>query len=400
MSTLAPNRGSPTYREALAVRPFRLLLASHGLATMAQLMLTLGLGLEVHDRTGSALGTSVSIALGLAPYVVCSGAAGALADRWSRSTASAVSAAFRAALAISLVVALATEAPTRLLVTLVTLTAIAATIAYPALAAATVQSVADRELPTANTLVTGAENSLWIAGPGVVGLLTLLGLGPAAVVGAAAALLALATLCASAATLPRPERTPQSATNGPLAGLLVCVQRSDVRRPMAVAIISNFLYGYLVVHVMLVSGGSLNSAFAVGAFAALPFANRLTGSMPPRATLAVVMGAFAGAALILGLAGAGPDGVLAISIAGSASLVSEVIAVTMLQRAAPKEVMARLFGVYDQLNVGAIVLGTMLAGPLSVALGAGQALAVVAAACLAGSTAALASPSTGQKPNP
>jgi MFS family permease len=389
MSALAPPRGSPTYREALAVRPFRLLLASHGLATTAQLMLTLALGLAVHERTGSALGTSASIALGFAPYVLCSGAAGALADRWSRSTALAGSAALRATLALVLVLALATNAPSRLLVAVVAATAIAATIGYPALAAATVQSVDDRELPAANTLVTGAENSLWIAGPGIVGVLTVLGLGPASVIGVAAVLLVLATLCASAARLPRPVRVKESETSGALAGVLLCVRGKDVRRPMLVAILSNFLYGYLVVHLMLVSGGSLNGAFAAGAFAALPVANRLTGLMPPRPTLAVVMVTFTAAAMVLACLGARPAGVVAIAVAGAASLLSEVIAVTMLQRSAPKEAMARLFGVYDQLNVGAIVLGSMLAGPLSVALGDDAALAVVAAACLVVASAAL-----------
>jgi MFS family permease len=395
MSVLAANR-APTYREAMALRPFRLLLASHGLATTAQLMLTLALGIAVHERTGSALGTSASVAVGFAPYVLCSGAAGALADRWSRSTALAGSAAVRTVLAVTLVVALATDAPTRLLVSMVAATAIAATLGYPALAAATVQSVPDRELPAANTLVTGAENSLWIAGPGIVGVLSLLGLGPASIIGVAAVLLVLATLCASAAPLPRPARVKKS-VSGPHSVVLLVVQGRDVRRAIVLTVLSNFLYGYLVVHVLLVSSGSLNSAFAVGAFVAMAVANRLAGTMHPWPVLAIVMATFTGAAAVLGVVGTGTDGMLAIAVAGSASLVSEVIAVTLLQRAAPEEMMARLFGVYDQLNVGAIALGSMLAGPLSTALGLSTALVAVAAACLVGASAALVSPLTDRR---
>jgi MFS family permease len=81
------------------VRQFRLQLASHSLATTAQLQLTLALGLVVLDRTGSAPGTSVSVALGFVPYAVCSGAAGVIADRWSRSATLAASAALCGGLA-------------------------------------------------------------------------------------------------------------------------------------------------------------------------------------------------------------------------------------------------------------------------------------------------------------
>jgi MFS family permease len=372
--------GAPTYRDALAVRPLRLLLASHALATTGQLLLTLALGLAVLDRSGSAPGTSLSVALGLVPYVVCSGAAGVVADRWSRSAVLAGSAAVRCGLAAGFVLAIATGAPTWLLVAVVVASSVAATVGYPALAAATVQCVPDRELPPANALVTGAENALWIAAPGILGALTLLGLGPAGVTAVASLLLAAGAICAYAAPLPRLSAATSATT--PFAGVLLVVRIARVRRPMLVAILSNLLYGYLVVHLILVSGSSLNAAFAAGAFMALAFAHRLAGTVRPSTMLVGAMAAFAGAVGVLGLTGAGAAGMFAIALAGAASLVSEVLAVTLLQRAAAEEVVARLFGVYDQLNVGAIALGTLLAGPLATALGAGAALVVVAVTCL------------------
>ena len=71
----------------------------------------------------------------------------------------------------------------------------------------------------------------------------------------------------------------------------------------------------------------------------------------------------------------GPNraGIVLVALAGAGSLVAEVIAVTLLQRAVPGVVAARLFGVYDQLNVGAIALGSLLAGPLARWWGPGQA---------------------------
>ena len=220
-------------------------------------------------------------------------------------------------------------------------------------------------LPPANALVTGAENALWIAAPGILGALTLLGLGPAGVTAVASLLLATGALCAYAAPLPRPSATTSATT--PFAGVLLVVRHARVRRPMLVAILSNLLYGYLVVHLILVSGSSLNAAFAAGGFLALGFAHRLAGTVRPSTMLVGAMAAFAGAAGVLGLTGAGSAGMFAIALAGAASLVSEVLAVTLLQRAAAEDVVARLFGVYDQLNVGAIALGSLLAGPLATA---------------------------------
>ena len=74
-----------TFRSALAYRDFRLLLASEGLATIAAMMLGLAVGVEVLGRTGSGLWTSVTVSLGFLPYVILSGLAGVLADRYSRS---------------------------------------------------------------------------------------------------------------------------------------------------------------------------------------------------------------------------------------------------------------------------------------------------------------------------
>ena len=77
---------------------------------------------------------------------------------------------------------------------------------------------------------------------------------------------------------------------------------------------------------------------------------------------------------------------------------------TLLQRAAPDELVARVFGVYDQLNVGAIAVGSLIAGPLADLLGAGTAIVVVAIASLAASSVATtrlsATASTGDASGP
>jgi len=52
--------------------------------------------------------------------------------------------------------------------------------------------------------------------------------------------------------------------------------------------------------------------------------------------------------------------------------------VTMIQRGTPEQVHARVFGIYDQLAVGSVALGSLLAGPLADAVGSGGASVLVA----------------------
>jgi hypothetical protein len=91
---------------------------------------------------------------------------------------------------------------------------------------------------------------------------------------------------------------------------------------------------------------------------------------------------YAGAVALLGAVGPNVAGLVIVAVAGAAGLLAEVVAVTLLQRAAPDQVVARLFGVYDQLNVGAIAVGSLVAGPCVRWMGAAPALITVATACL------------------
>jgi hypothetical protein len=59
----------------------------------------------------------------------------------------------------------------------------------------------------------------------------------------------------------------------------------------------------------------------------------------------------------------------------------EVASVTLLQRAAAEETLGRVFGAYDQLNVGAVALGSLVAGPAAAWWGPRPALVVVPLVC-------------------
>jgi hypothetical protein len=70
-------------------------------------------------------------------------------------------------------------------------------------------------------------------------------------------------------------------------------------------------------------------------------------------------------------------------VRGAGTLVVDVLAITALQRAVPNEVVARVFGVFFALVLGAISLGTVLAPPLVNGPGLHTALYVMAFAPVA-----------------
>jgi MFS family permease len=381
------------------VARFRRLVVAHALGTVAQVMLTLALGMEVLDRTDSAMWISFMVALGFAPYALCSGVAGVVADRYSRSAVLAVSSAVRAGLACVAFLVLLTDTPFGVVAVLAAAAAVTATPAYPALAAGTPQCVPDDQLPAANALVTGVENVTWIAAPGLLGVLLLVGASPTAAVAVSTTLFVAAAVWAGRVGL-----EPPRATDVPdwwhemTAGIRVVVRDARVHAPMAVAVVDNFLYGYLVVAAAVIGGdlassdesfGWLNSALTVGALLSMGVVNRLAGHGRPWPVLLASMTVFCAGVAVLGLVGLSVVGLALVVVAGGATLVAEVVAVTMLQRAAPDEVVARVFGVYDQLAVSAIGLGSLLAGPLSVAWGGGTATVAVGVVSLAASVAVL-----------
>jgi len=185
--------------------------------------------------------------------------------------------------------------------------------------------------------------------------------------------------------LPRPARSEPAGWHGELLVALRLVGGDPrIRRLLIVMIVDNLLYGYLVVAIVLIgtgpgstagSLGQLNAAFTVGALLAMPVVNRFAGT--PLA-LGLVMAGFGVSVLLLGFAGTSVAAVVLVGCAGAATVIAEIIGVTMIQRVAPEEVHARVFGIYDQVAVGAVALGSLLAGPLAQALGTGPATVLVA----------------------
>jgi MFS family permease len=399
-----------SYRQALAVRPFRRVLGAHALATLGQLQLTMAVAVDAQARTSSGIWLSIAVALGFAPYMVFSYAAGILADRRSRSQVLRTSIALRVATGILTALAVVSGAPVPLVIAVAALTAVAATPAYPALAAVTPQVIPSGQLSAANSLATGVENAAWVAGPGVLGVVLLTG---APVWGGCLA--AVACFTAGLAVLgntrtPAPTRAPARfpAAQDPRAGQRVGHRperharlreeatagvRAVVGEPRAlaafvIAMLDNFVYGYLVVALVLVATealglaeagiGVLTTAFAVGALASFAVNQRLGDPGKEVAVLVIGMVGFAAVTAGLALARSLPMVTALLALAGLLTIAVEVVAVTLIQRSAPQQVAARVFGFYDTVAIALIAFGSALAGVLSDTVGLANGMLAVA----------------------
>lgn len=374
----------------LGVVAFRKLLIGHGLGTLGQLQLTMAVGVDALARTGSGVWVSVAVALGFAPYLFFSVPAGVLADRYPRATVLRTSIGLRLVTASATTVGLFLGWSVPLVILFAAVTTVFATPSYPAVAAATPQLMHPEDLGQANTLVTGVENAAWVAGPGLLGLVLLLGAPVAAGGLAATGCLALGLLAVGRARTPRPMReegVDANADDGILAGFRAVMSFPTIRRAMGLAGLDNFLYGYLVVAIVLVAEqqlgagqrgtGWLNAALTVGAIASMAVTWRIDYERQASGVVIIGLLLQSGIVAALGFSSGVPIAFVLVLIAGVCQLVVEIMAVTIIQANAPEHLTGRIFGVYDAIAVGLIALGSGLAGVLAHAFGLTASLLVV-----------------------
>ena len=143
------------------------------------------------------------------------------ADLLPRSTVLAWSCGLRAVLIAASAGVMLLDGPVGWLVVLAVLSAVAATPAYPSVAASVPQCVPDSGLERWNAVATGVENLAWLVGPGLFGLLMVLGCPPAVVAVVAAVVCAVAVvpvlgvrLAAAGGPCPRAGARPRMGRRG------------------------------------------------------------------------------------------------------------------------------------------------------------------------------------------
>ena len=180
---------------------------------------------------------------------------------------------------------------------------------------------------------------------------------------------------------------PDSFGGALVAGLRTIVGSGRVLAPMLLVVSVNLVYGGSLVclaaypRVRLGSGetglGVLTAALGAGALVGVFLANPLARTRRPMRAI-LVSALLAGLPFAL-LAVVGQQAVAAglLAVAGAASIVTEVLAVTLLQRELRHSVIARVFGVLDALVIGAVLVGAAVMHPLIQVLGLETAVVVI-----------------------
>jgi MFS family permease len=387
-SSTDPSSGG-TFRSTLAHRRFRWLIAGHAASSIGQTLGTVAVAGVLYARTGQIAWVTAAAAARLLPYVLGSAPAGVLADRCDRRQVLLWSCVLRSVLVAGLAGGVVAAAPPALLVALVFAATLAGTPCYPALAAAIPEVVPRGDLAPANGLLTTIETGAFMIGPALGGLLLFAGSASLVLV-----VNALAFAVALALFLPvgvlsgvRAAEAPESFGGALVAGLRTIAGSGQVLAPMVLVVTVNLVYGGSLVclaayaRVRLGTGesglGVLTAALGVGALAGVFLANPLARARRPmRAILVSAM--LAGLPFAV-LAVIGHTAVAAVLLvgAGAASIVTEVLAVTLLQRSVPATVVARVFGVLDSLVLGAVLVGAAVMHPMIQVFGLEAAVVVM-----------------------
>jgi Na+/melibiose symporter-like transporter len=239
------------------------------------------------------------------------------------------------------------------------------------------------ELTAANAVASGVESIAFFLGPALAGVL--LGVASTGLVFALTALMLVAStffiVLIRIEHVPRPKREIEASTilSEAFAGFTTIARHRALRVMMVLLTAQTAIVGAVQVFIVVSAielldlgdggVGYLNSAIGVGAFVGAVGALALAGSQrlsTPFMAGVVLMG------LPLVAIGIWPNAGVAVAVLavlGVGSSLVDVSGLTLVQRAVPDDVMARVFGVIQMLWLASIGIGAALVPPLIAWLG-------------------------------
>jgi hypothetical protein len=348
------------YQDILRRRDFRLLMSAFLSDAIGGWAYSVVLIVYVFDRTHSTNWIVATTAAGWLPRLLFSTYAGVLADRFDRARLMARSYLLSFVSMAAATVFVITDAPLLLILAMSFVTATANSANSPAAHAVVPDVVPEAELAQANALFSLVENLVVILGPGIGGVLLLTGEPAIGMAFNAASFLVAAGLISMVGTRSRGdagdhgEGFRSQVASGvrallaePVALTLVlfCALDSAVygaATVLYVPISEKFGTGSTGYSYLLVSA-SLGGVLVAGLVGRLSASGRLApvivGGMCllslPYAATTLIDNPVLGAALQV--------------VAGGGMVIVDVLAITALQRDLPREVLSRVFGVFETL---------------------------------------------------
>jgi CRP-like cAMP-binding protein len=325
------------------------------------------------------------------PSAIASPFTAMLADRYRRQIVIVVAELLRASFVALTVVVLVLDGPFALVLLLSALVAIVNSAEGPA-ESALLPTLAEtpRELTAANVVSSTIESLGIFGGPAIGGLL-LAATSAEVVFAAAAVAFTLSAFLVSRVRVEGPQERPEP-TGGAIreftAGFVTLAREPGLR----------VLVGLLAAQTLV--AGALNVLIVVSALRLLDLGEEGVGFLNSAVGIGGLVGALVSAALIgrrltanffvgvllwglpIALIGLFPEPAPAfifLAVVGLGNTLVDVSAFTLLQRAVPDEVLARVFGAVQALWVGAIGIGAILAPLLISALDIRGALIVTGA---------------------
>jgi MFS family permease len=335
------------------------------------------------QRGGTNEASFVAV-LQLVPAAVCAPLLAALADRHPPVRVLCGGYVAQAAGMAATALAIFFDAPVPVVYAGAVVAATAVTITRPAQAVVVPSLARSPEELTATNVV-----SSWMESGGVLLASTLAGVllavsGPDVVFGLMAAITVLSALLVAGIHGPRAGVADDEAggLSEALAGFGAIREHSHLRLLMGMLLGEFLLWGALdILFVVLALDvldlsdgwvGYLNAAFGaggvIGGFAAMT----LVGRRHLAPSIAVGVAMFGGSFVAIGLWPSTAAAVLLLALSGGGRVLFDVGCRTLLQRTTPSEVLGRVFGVLEGLEMAGLALGALLIPPL-VALGGSKA---------------------------
>ena len=362
------------YRDALRHRDLRLLIASFFIDQVGSWSYVVVISVYVFDRTHSTEWLAATGICRWAPGLLLASYGGVIADRYERTTVMIVSSLASAALMTVLAVVVAIRGPVGLALALVALSAAVLVPYRPAAGALTPEIVGEKDLAAANSIFAALENLVVVVGPGIGGLLLLTGQPVIGVAINAASFL----IAAGLVTRLRVRSTGGAAGSGNALQQWTAGLKALRAQPVALAIIlfcalDSAVYGastvlYVPLSIRLGTGANgysyLLAGAALGGVLGAGLANRLSSTS--RLAL-VIMGSICLQAFpfLVTIPVHWPALAFALQMAsGVGMVIVDVLALTSLQRDLSSSVLSRVFGIFDTLVLGGILLASLATGIL------------------------------------
>jgi MFS family permease len=341
-----------------------------------------------YEQGGATTAGLVALAQ-LVPAGLFAPFAAVLADRYRPGRVLALGYVAQAGALGATAVALLADAPPLVAYALAAGAATAVTLTRPAQAALLPSLVRTPEELTATNAVSGwVESASTLVAPALAGVLLAVG-SPGLVFATMAALQVVAAFVVRPLGGPRPSAEPSSALSEVAAGFRVLRAARDPRllvlllggQFVAIGAL-DVLYVVLAIDVLEMGesgAGYLNAAFGAGGVLAIAVTALLVGRR--RLVPAFLLG-IAVWWLALTVLSAQPRALAAfalLAVAGLGRNLFDVAGRTLLQRVAPPDVLARVFGVLEGAAMAGLALGSVLAPALVALVGPGAAVACVGA---------------------